>query len=169
MDDLYVIDEKNEMSCSVVFSKEMHIVTDLKGEIVSTDEADWVEIRMPGDPDNIIKTLANDEHRARFPRAWSEYKGMADSAGKGIPLEEWDIHPNMVKVLKELGFTTIDHVANASEHSLLRVQGGYGWKIKAMKWLEDKRPKESDLIAAQQAEINELKAMVGQLMQKKAS
>ena len=168
MEDLYIIDDKQELNCSVVFTNEMHIVTDLKGEIISTDNADWVEIRTPGDPDNVIKTIATDEHKARFPRAWREYKGMADSAGIGAPLDDWDIHPNMIKVLKELGFTTVDHVANASEHSLNRIQGGYGWKLKAQRWLEEKKPKESDLIAAQQREIDELKAMVGQLMTKKA-
>jgi hypothetical protein len=162
---VYNIDERDEERCTVQFRRDMNIVTDLSGEILSSEEADWVTIYMPGDPLNIINTVVTDEHKARFPNRWAEYQGMIGAKVGGTPIEQWDVHPNMIKVLKDLGFSTIEQVANASEHSLMRIQGGYGWKTKALKFLEDTKPKVNEEIAAMRAENAELREMVSQLLQ----
>jgi len=163
------IDEKQEEKCTVRFRRDINVVTDLNGDIVSSEEADWITIWTPGDPLNIIDTIANDLHKARFPKAWAEYQGMQGVGKNGTPIDEWDIHKNMIKVFKDLGYSTIEQVAGASEHSLSRIQGGWGWKTKAKNWLEAKKPRLDDEIAAMKAENAELRKMVEQLIQKKAS
>jgi hypothetical protein len=169
MDPVFNLDEREEERSTVQFRKDLCIVTDLAGEIVSSDEADFIKIFTPGDPLNIIDTVVNDEHKARFPRAWADYQGMVGAKVSGTLLDTWDIHVNMIKVLKDLGFSTIEQVASASEHSLMRLQGGWGWKSKAIKFLEESKPKADDRLAKLEAENMEMREMLKQLTQRKAS
>lgn len=170
LDNISYIDEDETDLATVEFTRETHYITNLEGEVIDTREDDFITIRTPGDPLNVIKTVVDESHKRRFQSQWAQYKGLEEAGRNGTPIEQWEgLHENMKKVFTDLGFSTVEQVAMASENAFNRIMGGYSWKMKARQYLEKAAPRNNERLSQLEADNAELRAMVQQLMTKKAS
>lgn len=83
---------------------------------------DMVRIEVPGNQLSIIDTLANEDHKRRFPVQWAGYqntKAGAEQVMPGTPLRDWSLlNSAQAKELEHYRFYTVEQVANASDHNL---------------------------------------------------
>jgi hypothetical protein len=83
---------------------------------------DFVRIEVPGNQLSIIDTLANEDHKRRFPLQWAAYqnsKGRDTDAVQGTLMRDWSIiNAAQVKELEHYRFYTVEQVANASDLQL---------------------------------------------------
>ena len=78
-------------------------------------DADWVTIYTPGDQLNIIDTIAQDRHKARFPVQWAKYQNSinGDEGISGTPIDQWTlVSKSQAEELKGIKFRTVEDVAN---------------------------------------------------------
>lgn len=135
----------------------------------------FVRIMSPGDKTNIIETFASDDHKMRFPRQWLAFQ-MKDSENAailiGTPLQRWfearpsDLSEVQLQELVILKFQTVEQVATATDSQLQRIgMGAAGLRERARNFLTGKNNAEAQKkMDAQQAEINELKAQLSELL-----
>lgn len=116
----------------------------------------------------------NGEGFKRFGKPYSEWRAGKTPADTGTPLEQWPLMDvAMVATLKASHVYTVQQLADLPDSALdtsIR-RGGREWRAKAQAWLEESRSAAGDVearatIARQQAEIDELKGQVRQLLQK---
>lgn len=83
---------------------------------------DYVRIEVPGNQLSIIDTLANEDHKRRFPLQWAAYqnsKGRDSESVQGTLMRDWSIlNAAQVKELEHYRFYTVEQVANASDLQL---------------------------------------------------
>ena len=168
MENIVYIDSREEEILNVKFTREVYNQYTLSGELVSSTEEDFITISAPGDQTNVIHELVDDSHKQRFKRQWMAYKDNQSSGG--TPVEQWDAMSQAQAVqFKALGFNFVEQIASANHEAFNKVMGGSTWKKKAQEFIANQQIDESKTIKEQQKEIDELKAMVQELMKKKAS
>lgn len=168
MENIVYIDSKEEEILNVKFTKEVHNQYNLAGDLISSTEEDFITISAPGDTTNVIHELVDDSHKQRFKRQWMAYQNN-QSAG-GTPVEQWEAMSQAQAVqFKALGFNFVEQIAAAHHEAFNKVMGGATWKKKAQEFMANQQIDETKTIKEQQKEIDELKAMVQELMKKKAS
>ena len=95
-----------------------------KGRPIFTD-VDMVEILLPGDDKNIIKTFAREDHKERWPRQWAHYASKMEGDQRLIgktPLSAWQrLTPAQSEELRAMKFFAVDDIANASDAALQRI------------------------------------------------
>jgi hypothetical protein len=97
----------------------------------------FVEMRVRGDRNNVINRPVRDTDKKRFPGAWSAFAANGEAATQGTPLTQWPVMSTaMVEEMKYLGFTTVEHIADAQDHVLSRVTGLRLLQEKARHYLE---------------------------------
>jgi hypothetical protein len=82
---------------------------------------DFVRIEVPGNQLSIIDTLANEDHKRRFPIQWAAYQNTkgGEQIMPGTPLKDWALlNSAQAKELEHYRFYTVEQVANASDHNL---------------------------------------------------
>lgn len=89
------------------------------------DDVDCVRIFVPGDKNNVIDTIARDDHKKRFPLQWAHYTNQREGdqrlAGK-TPITEWPrLTPAQVQELRALNFLAVEDVATASDQQLQKI------------------------------------------------
>lgn len=125
---------------------------------------DCIHIKVPGDKTVEVKAVVNDQYRRRFARKWEAYKNM-QSYDHGTPLAEWDNVPEGLKrELQYQGFRYIEQVAGAPESAFARIMGGIQWKNKAQEFLNRGKKSSEDVIAQQQAQIEQLQQQMAALL-----
>lgn len=87
---------------------------------------DYVRIEIPGNQLSIIDTMANDDHKAKWPLQWAHYQnnqtGREDAGLAGTLLREWPLlTAAQAKELEHWRFYTVEQVANASDLQLQSV------------------------------------------------
>ena len=89
------------------------------------EDRDFVQIFVPGDPTTIIRTMANDDHKSRFPIQWARYQNEQDKGSTdGTPVEDWPLiagSPSTVENLRALKFYTIESIATAADSQIQRI------------------------------------------------
>ena len=83
--------------------------------------ADFVRIEIPGNMTSVIDTLANDDHKQRFPVQWARYANEKSSADvpAGTPLHDWPLLTSaQASELKHFKFYTVEQVASASDQQI---------------------------------------------------
>lgn len=166
--DVIYVDENEEERLNVKFERKLHNVYSLDGDLLSTEEKDWITISSPGDKHNVIIELVDEGHKRRFARKWASYQGMQDARITGTPIQSWEgLAEGQKTVFEQNGFNTIEQVALASENAFIHMQGGYSWKAKAQAYLSRTKVSESEKIRQQQDEIDQLKAQMAQLLNTK--
>lgn len=166
--EIIYVDEAEEERLNVKFERKPHNVYSLDGELLSTEEKDWITISSPGDKHNVINELVDEGHKRRFARKWASYQGMQDAKVSGTPIAQWDgLAEGQKIVFEQNGFNTIEQVAMASENAFMNIQGGYSWCTKAKAYLARTKVSESEKIRQQQDEIDQLKAQMAQLLNTK--
>lgn len=121
------------------------------------EEAEYVEIIVPGDKNSIIDVKVKAEHRDRWPRQYAAFKASMEAPEDGTPLEEWaGVSRSQVMELKSCHVRTVEHLAGLSDQQLSKVVpiGGYALREKAQAWL--KQADEMKPLAEMQQKIREL-------------
>ena len=135
-----------------------------------------VQFLMPGSPNSPVQRV-NQEHIDRWPDQYAAFKRGSEIAVDGTPVEQWNILSKpMVLELKAIGFLTVEQIADASDLALQKIPRlGFGLRAKAKAYLDDAEASKlteqlsaadeanKSRIAAQDRQIEELKAMVDKL------
>jgi hypothetical protein len=126
-------------------------------------DADWVTIMTPGDQLNIIDTVAQDRHKARFPVQWAKYQNKVggEEVISGTPIDHWPlVSMSQAEELKGIKFHTVESIANCSDQQLQRIgmiagMSPHAFRDKARSFLN--LAKDSAEIEARNAELAQLK------------
>ena len=79
-------------------------------------EIEHVEIRIPGDPKNIITAKVTDQHRERWPEQYEKWKKTQENTVNGTPLEQWPLlNTAQVMQLKVSQIYTVEQLADLSD------------------------------------------------------
>lgn len=128
------------------------------------DDAEKVEILIPGDRRSAWDGLVKDEHRKRFPREYAAFKAGLDAPEAGTPIAQM---PGITRSqAEELAFShvkTIEALANLPDDLLSKAvgMGGHALRAKAQRWIEatngaapmEKLAAENDQLKAMMAEM----------------
>lgn len=134
-----------------------------------TYEADFVEIKIPGNTNTVIDTFAREEHIARFPVQWARFQneqGAFNENMKGTSLEKWDFTTStQTSELKRLNFYTVEQIANSSDENISKIgmlvgMSPIAFREKAKEYLN---AEDAGKQAQQTGEIEALKAQIAQL------
>lgn len=94
-----------------------------------------IEVLTPGEKD-AVRVLADDHHRARFPRQWDAFeKGNAQSIS-GTPLELlFPNEPSTIMTLKSFHVFTVDQLAALTDTAMTQVPMGRALSDRAKHYL----------------------------------
>lgn len=100
------------------------------------DEKEYVEIRTPGNQNNVIQRPVTDMDRQRFRAAYRRFKEGHEEQLVGTPLTEapW-LTRAQVEELSHLRVRTIEHLADLDDGVCSRYAGMYGLKQKAQAYI----------------------------------
>ena len=121
------------------------------------DEADHVEICLPGDKHTVVDEVATEEHKARFERQWAAYQGDVEAAEDGTRLEDapW-MDAGTAAQLRGANIPTLEHLATLRDGPL-RMCGIIGienLRKRAAQLVADRKKIEAhDLIIQQNAAL----------------
>ena len=123
----------------------------------------FVRIIVPGDTNNIIERVADENDKQRFPNAWAKYQNSEAKANEGTPLEQWpQITRSLLKECKYFEIHTVEALSNISDSHVAKLGMGFGeLRTKAKAWLEAAAG--TAQITAQAAENAQLKQMLADL------
>jgi len=121
--------------------------------------ADYVRIEIPGNMLSIIDTVANDEHKKRFPIQWAQYQNekTADGDVQGTLLRDWSLLTTaQAAEMRHYKFYTVEQVANASDAQIsalgmLAGMAPFSFRDKARAYLD--QAKDSSVVMAQAEEL----------------
>lgn len=129
---------------------------------------DFVSIDIPGNQTLRIDTLANEDHKRRFPMEWARYlNDKSDMDVSGTLLKDWPIlNPAQANELKHFKFYTVEQVAEASDQQINSIGMLIGmapsaFRDKAKAFLAT--AKDTVLVQAQADELAALKAQIEEL------
>lgn len=98
--------------------------------------ADYIQIMVPGDKDNIIIRPVRPEDIDRFATQYHKYKNNQSQA-QGTPLSEWaQVNRAQVEELKYFNVHTIEQLAGMADSNAQKFLGIYALREKARKHLE---------------------------------
>lgn len=123
----------------------------------------FVRIIVPGDTNNIIERVADENDKQRFPNAWAKHQNSEAKANEGTPLEQWpQITRSLLKECKYFEIHTVEALSNISDAHVAKLGMGFGeLRTKAKAWLEAAAG--TAQITAQAAENAQLKQMLADL------
>lgn len=142
--------------------------TEIQGRAVFKN-VPFVEILIPGAPNQRPNLRATDEYKARFPKAWGAYlerkKGLAD----GTPLEQWPyLNAAQVAELKHAGVYSVEQLSAVADGNLKNLGlHGRDLRDRAKQFLQGSSDTERELreTAVEQArKIANLEAKIEQLL-----
>lgn len=118
--------------------------TELNGGIPVFVDVPWVNIRIPGNKDEVIDTHAwldadnPNSHINRFPVAWAKFKANeAGDANHGFQLKEWPgVLRSQVDHLAHFGIRTVEQLASVSDANLQNIIHGLELRTKARAFLD---------------------------------
>lgn len=93
------------------------------------EDVQMVEIRVPGDPLNVIKTAVREDHKQRFPKHWAYFDMTQgkENLEVGTPLSQWPaLQPSNIEMLRAMKFSTVEQIASASDEQITRLGMGGG-------------------------------------------
>ena len=123
----------------------------------------FVRIIVPGDTNNIIERIADENDKQRFPNAWAKYQNSEAKASEGTPLAQWrEITRSLLKECKYFEIHTVEALSNISDAHVAKLGMGFGeLRTKAKAWVEAAAG--TAQITAQAAENAQLKQTLGDL------
>ena len=127
--------------------KKMQQETEQQGRPIFKD-TEYIEIRQPGDKDNVRKRPARTRDKDRFPEHYRKFKARESQVVEGTPLSEvpW-LTRSQVEELKWMSITTVEHLAILSDANAQKVMGFSLLKKKAQSYMDkaQKDAKDADL------------------------
>lgn len=137
-------------------SKDSALSVKFYKKIYDEIESEWIEIIVPGDKTLKVDRVANDIDKRRFSDQYKDFV-LSSTMTSGTLIEEMSDLPKGVKQqLAFLGFEFVEQLANASDSVLSTVMGGNQWRSKAKDFINKDKVSLNDLLAKQQAQINDL-------------
>ena len=148
------------------------------------DEYPYIRISKPGDKDTIIERPAIEADRKRWPKHWLWYQmqtGKIANADNvpGWQIDTWDeLDAGRVRDLKHLRFFTVEQIAHASDSQIGGIgMGGVALRNQAQEALRKRNnvavaeavATRDNKIAAMEAQMEEMRAMMAQLLPKPAA
>lgn len=95
-------------------------------------DVEFIEIRVPGDKDNIPRRPVKDKDRQRFARQYEAWKRNQANPTEGTPLSEWPpLSKSQVEELRHFGVLTLESLAGLSDGQLDRIGPLKGLRAKA--------------------------------------
>jgi len=98
----------------------------------------FVEIRVPGDRDNIILRPITPKDKVRFAKrleAWE--KANRAEVQDGTPLTEWPPMPKTTALeMRFFGIFTVEQLANVNDTNVKKWRDLFAWRQKAKDWLD---------------------------------
>lgn len=128
----------------------------------------YVEIRIAGQPKNVVDRAVTDEDKKRFPRAWAAYEAGQQGVTEGTPIEHWPyLQQSQVAELRAAGVRTIEQLAEVSDGDLGKLgHGGRKLRERAQQHLKGADETERQLreqLAEKDGTISNLEARMRQL------
>ena len=89
-------------------------------------EKPFIVITIPGQPNTVIDTVADETYQRRFPEQWARFKaGNVSEVINGWRLESWPtVNTAQVKTLKHMGVHTVEMLADMSDAACQNVGMG---------------------------------------------
>jgi len=138
------------------------------------DEVEMVEIRIAGDPKNVVTRKARDLDKERWYAQYEQFKRQEKQVSSGTPIQEWTrISKSEAATLKALNIHTLEALAELPESGLQNIgMGAREMQKKAIAYIEAANDsgaieKQRKLIEQQSEMIDELKARIEELEAKK--
>lgn len=102
------------------------------------DEREYVEIRTPGQQNNVVQRPVTDMDRQRFRKAYSKFKEGFEEQLVGTPLSEvsW-LTRAQVEELFHLRVRTVEHLAELNDSVCSKYSGMYKLKQRAKQVIEE--------------------------------
>jgi hypothetical protein len=125
------------------------------------EEAEYVEMIVPGDKNSVVDVKVKDEHRERWPARYEAFKKSKEMPDDGTPLEEWaGVSRSQVMELKSSHVRTVEHLAGLSDSQLAKVcpMGGHILREKAKAFLQ--QSEEQKPLAEALAQIEALRSEI---------
>lgn len=99
-------------------------------------DTDFVRIMVPGDRTNIIRRVADETDKQRFPTQYARYKAGEANQTVGTPIELLPgVSPSRAEEYKHIGIKTIEMLANANDSVGSSFLGFQADKAKAKSYL----------------------------------
>ena len=134
------------------------------------EDTEYIEIMMPGEKNNIIQRPAWSQDYSRFRNQYALFKAGQTEQETGTPLNALPfMTDSLIEELKYFKIHTVEKLANLNDAAMQNFMGAREYQQKAQKFLaalssgEALVQKNQDLeakLAAQQAQINDLMAMM---------
>lgn len=106
----------NHATISIVASKEA-------GRPIKHD-VEMVSVIFPGEKEE-VKVLANDWHRARFPKQYESFKKGQEVVAIGTPVDMlFPARPSLVDTLKQFNIHTVEQLAGVSDGAIGNIPQG---------------------------------------------
>jgi len=129
-------------------------------EVFITKE--MIEIRTPGDTNNVIVRIATEHDKQVYANQYMAYKVQHGQEVDGTPIDEMtDLDAQARTALKQIGFITVEQLANASDGILQRHMGGMRFRRMAVDFLKNQGTAAQD---EQEKRIAELEEKLAQLI-----
>lgn len=103
-----------------------------------------VQIAVPGDDKTIIVRQATENDKQRFAARYMSYKASKGEMVDGIPLSKMKLPENVITGLNQLGFVTVEQLANASDAVLQHKMGGMRFRREAIEFLKANSSEKED-------------------------
>lgn len=123
----------------------------------------FVKIIVPGDMNNVIERVADENDKLKYPNAWARFVAQEAEAIEGTPLEQWpQITRSLLKECKYFEVHTVEQLAGLSDSHLSRMGMGFQeLRRKAQAWLQ--AAEGTAATTAQAAENEKLRSMIDDL------
>lgn len=131
----------------------------------------YVEIILPGTPNQRPNMRATDEHKKWFPTAWQAYLERKQGLVDGTPLEQWPyLNPAQIAELKHAGVYSVEALAAVTDGSLKNLgMHGRDLRERAKQFLQPASTTEQELRAALAERDKRLAALEAQFEQMRAA
>ena len=101
------------------------------------DDTEMIEIRVRGTKDNVVMRPIRPDDKLRFAMQYRHYKERTGELESGTPLKQWPaIGLSQAEELRHLGFTTVEHLADAKDSVVMSIPGMQSLKNKAKAFLD---------------------------------
>jgi hypothetical protein len=127
-------------------------------------DAEWIDIRIPGNRDNVVIRPVREADKQRFPRHYAAFKQRIagqEITVEGTPLSAWPypgMTPSRVKELDFFNIRTVEQLAATSDGTGAKLHGFQAMKQAAIVFLA--AAKETAPVAKLQKQIDEMQAVI---------
>ncbi len=100
------------------------------------DDVIMVSVIQPGEKEK-VEVLANDWHKARFPKQWDSFQKGVEAAVSGTPLDMlFPAEPSAILTLKSFNVFTVEQLASLTDSAIANMPMGRALVDRAKRYLD---------------------------------